>query len=337
MTHHMAGNKFHEARSRGELARRHSIWSTVATFARSFVLMLAIGVISGCTGTSETTSPVGVPAAAEKTVPITVKTVEPRDYLGTWEGTLVLWIGVQPLRIVVEAVQGTRAIVTFFWGNATGGLQGREACVLRTWKVLPDGRLEWTYSGVTYWLRLTENDAVAELKRVWNKNQWTTYARMARVRRPPASESTVQAWTQAATDMCWTDYFPRLEAGESASPVRASFPWDLEITPPATDLPVARAAWSGTWHGYAGNDRRHDAKLAVERVTPDGALIVHSLASRNTYFMTRRVQAKFLGDDLRAVVGPGWRIDYRMRADGNIVFQWILGADWLRGILSKHG
>jgi hypothetical protein len=86
----------------------------------------------------------------------------------------------------------------------------------------------------------------------------------------------------------WPDFMPTLAPGKSSSPVAAYLPANTEITPPGAELPAAKAAWSGKWSGWACRDFVCDTKLAVEKVTTDGATIIYSFASgRAKPFMTR--------------------------------------------------
>ncbi len=132
---------------------------------------------------------------------------------------------------------------------------------------------------------------------------------------------------------------PNLGASQprkSTSPVAAALPADIQITPPAADLPGARAAWSGIWSGWACGERACDTKLAVEKVTAEGATIVYSFASRDVPPFVERTTAKFVGDELQAVLGGGALITYRMRPDGSLDFLWTKGQDWSVGILSRE-
>jgi len=133
----------------------------------------------------------------------------------------------------------------------------------------------------------------------------------------------------------WPDFMPTLAPGKSNSPVAAYLPANTEITPPEADVPAAKAAWSGKWSGWACRDIACDTKLAVEKVTTDGATIIYSFASGQVKPFMTRAQAKFVGDELQADIGGGANVAYRMRSDGNIEFLWTRGQAWVAGILSK--
>lgn len=133
----------------------------------------------------------------------------------------------------------------------------------------------------------------------------------------------------------WPDFMPTLVPGKSSSPVAAYLPANTEIVPPAANLPPTKAAWSGKWSGWACADRVCDTKLAVEKVTNDGASIVYSFASQSVRPFATRAQAKFVGNELQADIGGGANIAYLMRPDGNIDFLWTRGQAWAAGILSK--
>jgi hypothetical protein len=134
----------------------------------------------------------------------------------------------------------------------------------------------------------------------------------------------------------WPGFMASLEPGKSRSPVAAYLPANTEITPPAADLPAAKAAWSGKWSGWACQNWVCDTKLAVEKVTTDGAAIIYSFASQRWGPVVLHAEAKFAGDELQADIGGGERVAYRMRSDGNIDFMWTQGQNWAAGILSKE-
>ena len=133
----------------------------------------------------------------------------------------------------------------------------------------------------------------------------------------------------------WPDFMANLKPGESNSPFAAELPANTEITPPAVNLPPEKASWSGKWHGWACKDRVCDTKLAVETISNEGAAIIYCFASEREMFV-RRVQAKFAGNELRADIGGGASVVYRMRPDGNIDFMWMSGKRLISGILSKE-
>ncbi len=138
------------------------------------------------------------------------------------------------------------------------------------------------------------------------------------------------------TQTPWPDFMPTLAPGKSNSPVAATLPANTEITPAGADVPAAKAAWSGRWSGWACRDFACDTKLAVEKVTRDGATIIYSFASGQLKPFMTRVQARFVGNELQADIGGDARVFYRMRSDGNIDFLWTRGQGWIAGILSKE-
>jgi hypothetical protein len=70
-------------------------------------------------------------------------------------------------------------------------------------------------------------------------------------------------------------------------------------------------------------------------VTADGATIAYAFASQRVKPFSARLQAKFVDDELRAELGGGARIAYRMRASGDLEFVWQKGGEWAAGVLSK--
>lgn len=92
------------------------------------------------------------------------------------------------------------------------------------------------------------------------------------------------------------------------------------VEPPASDVPADKAKWSGKWIGWACNSRVCDTKLAVEKITVEGASIIYAFASERVKPSIGRVNAQFLGDELRAEFPNGLKIAYRMRPEGDLEF-----------------
>lgn len=134
----------------------------------------------------------------------------------------------------------------------------------------------------------------------------------------------------------WPEIMKSQLPGDSNSPVSAYLPANTKITAPEIGLPPEKAAWSGKWRGWADRDRQGDVRLAVEMVTTEGAAIIYSYASNAVKPFARRLQAKFVGNELQADLSKDVRVFYRMRPDGDIEFMWLKGKFWVIGVLSKE-
>lgn len=134
----------------------------------------------------------------------------------------------------------------------------------------------------------------------------------------------------------WPDFMGSLAPGLSVSPVAAALPANTTITPPDPDVPAEKAKWSGKWNGWACQDYVCDTKLAVEKVTAEGASIIYAFASDRVNPYARRIKARFVGEELQASLPRGDQIYYRMRRDDNLDFLWTYKHEWVAGILSKE-
>jgi len=149
-------------------------------------------------------------------------------------------------------------------------------------------------------------------------------------------QSSIAVKVSANGQTTWPEIMESQEPSKSNSPVAAYLPANTKIIPPAIGLPPEKAAWSGKWRGWAGNDKEGDARLAVEKVTTEGAAIIYSFASNTVKPFARRLPAKFVGNELQADLSDNVRVIYRMRPDGHIEFMWMKGKSWMIGILSKE-
>lgn len=141
---------------------------------------------------------------------------------------------------------------------------------------------------------------------------------------------------QNPTQTNWPDFMSTLEPGPSQSPVsvvvRAA-----NIEPPRRDVPPDKARWSGRWSGWAWANQLADAKLIVERVTAESAIMVYGIASASRAPTTVRLTGNFVGDELRARYRDGATIAFRMRPEGqDIELMYQKEASWYAGILSRE-
>jgi len=139
------------------------------------------------------------------------------------------------------------------------------------------------------------------------------------------------------TSTAWPPYMPYSFPGQSTSPVAAVLPEGIKIEPPAKNVPADKARWSGSWKGWACEDRVCDTRLVVETVDANRASIVYAFASATMKPLTQRVEGTFVGDELQGTTYGGNRIVYRFRSSGEIEFLWFRPGYAARtgGILTK--
>lgn len=145
--------------------------------------------------------------------------------------------------------------------------------------------------------------------------------------------ATGRSLTSAQTP--WPNFMPNLDAGLSTSPVAAVIPAGVTVVPPTPDVSPDKARWSGKWSGWACRNQVCDTKLVVEKVTAEGATIIYAFASARQNPFNERLEATFVGDELRATFRNGVSLTYRMRKEGNIEFLWRSENELVVGILSK--
>ena len=134
----------------------------------------------------------------------------------------------------------------------------------------------------------------------------------------------------------WPSDIRTLAPEASASPVAAVVPANPAVLSPKLDVPPEQAKWSGTWSGFACQGRVCDTKLVVERVTNDDATIIYAFASGSVNQYATRVEAKFVGGELRGALGNGATIAYRMRESGDVEFLYYRSdSDQVWGVLSR--
>lgn len=100
---------------------------------------------------------------------------------------------------------------------------------------------------------------------------------------------------------------------------QAPLPPDVNVLPPAVDVPKELAAYSGKWTGQWGQTLDH--VLVVEKVEGRHAFIIYSWGAAPSWGINRasfeRVKAEFRDDgSLRAKFPNGAWVTYKMSADG---------------------
>ncbi len=133
----------------------------------------------------------------------------------------------------------------------------------------------------------------------------------------------------------WPDFMPTLQPGLSQGPAKVELPVGLTSESADPAIAPAKAAWLGTWRGWACVNKVCDVKMLVERVTNDGATLHYGFASARVNPSVVKMEGRFNGDELHAQGSSGATMVYRMRSSGEVEFLWRNGDQWAAGILSK--
>lgn len=137
----------------------------------------------------------------------------------------------------------------------------------------------------------------------------------------------------------WPGYMPALEPERSESPVAAVWPGDVAVQASDADLPADKSRWSGLWSGWACQGRLCDIKLAVERITAEGASVVYARGSELAGQPSERVDMLFQNGELHGTVRSGLQLLLRMRSHEPVVELMVRGADGplAAGVLVQEG
>jgi dienelactone hydrolase len=140
-----------------------------------------------------------------------------------------------------------------------------------------------------------------------------------------------------SAETAWPPTIAALQRGISESPVAAVLPAGITITPPAADLPADRARFSGFWHGWACNGQACDVRIAVERITAEGATVSYAGTSA-TQVVHDRAEGRFAGEELHVPLKTGSRATLRLRTDGDMEFAlWRANGELASmGVLSQR-
>jgi hypothetical protein len=134
----------------------------------------------------------------------------------------------------------------------------------------------------------------------------------------------------------WPEFIGALEPEASESSVAAAAPTDIALLTPSNDLPASVSAWSGEWSGWAGQGRRYDVKLIVERISIHDATIVCVRASDGVGVFGERVRAQVHENELRGCLMNGASLQFRMRNPDVVELLWReLDGRWIAGVLSQ--
>lgn len=135
----------------------------------------------------------------------------------------------------------------------------------------------------------------------------------------------------------WPGYITQLELDTSESPVAAILPPDLIVQAPDASIASEKARFSGVWAGWGCQSRVCDIKLAVEKITVDGATVVYVGASDSST-VSERVTAVFSGNELKATLPTGTVLSFRFRANDSGVMEFVgnnSGVIRVAGVLSQ--
>lgn len=122
----------------------------------------------------------------------------------------------------------------------------------------------------------------------------------------------------ASGETAWPAGMSGFTRGLSESDVPAVLPEPVRIEAPGSDVSRERRAFSGIWHGWACRVALCDIKVAIERIEGDQATVAYAGAARGQGLTTDRVQGRFVGPELHAVLKTGSRLVLRPRGDGDL-------------------
>jgi pimeloyl-ACP methyl ester carboxylesterase len=141
----------------------------------------------------------------------------------------------------------------------------------------------------------------------------------------------------ASAQTPWPSYMTALEPDDSDSTVVAVLPSDSVVQPPDSSVPADKARWSGHWSGWACPGRQCDIKLVVEKITAQGATIVYARGTAALGQFSERIEAQFNADELQGTLSNGYRISFKMRPDGALMFLLLTNVkgQFAAGVLSQ--
>lgn len=144
-----------------------------------FILVVLTVALGACTETSGTVVRGDASSPAEDSSRSAVKAVDWKTYEGKWQGLLIIrGDGTVPIRLSVLSVSETHAIVHYSQGHGTN-FRRRAACWLRTWRVLPGGRLELNLRNETLALEIQNDPQTLGFKNTFGS--FTVHSTLTRV------------------------------------------------------------------------------------------------------------------------------------------------------------
>lgn len=242
--------------------------------------------------------------------------------------------------ILINRVEGDRVAGTVEVG-ATPEMFGYE----RDFEaVVSNGRFHFEYQfNVLKWVYQFHYTVKIEgpwkIRAEWSNNHgYSGWVRPRNISRfDPVTKTAVAAPSAASgyTVFGWQETMSGLMAESSRSRTKATFPDDVRITPPGSDIPAAKAAFSGRWTGWMCEKRHCSVKVAVEQITAEGATVVYASVSDSREQYTDRLTMTFRGDELWGRLGGGAQVAIRLRANGDMELIWGSDGELQPGILTK--
>lgn len=147
----------------------------------------------------------------------------------------------------------------------------------------------------------------------------------------------ISPWMNAHAQTVWPDYMPALEPDSSESPLTAELPTGLE--PPTLGNPTSEQhqTWWGVWKGWAGAGRTVDLKIAIENVSAEGATLAYAEAHAPEKRYSERVAARWVGDELHALLNGRVTLIARLRQHNVMEVQGRAGERLIfAGVLSPQ-
>lgn len=138
-------------------------------------------------------------------------------------------------------------------------------------------------------------------------------------------------------DTLWPPGQASLWAGPSASELKARLPANLAVAAPEPEAPPARAKLLGYWSGWMCPGAVGDVRVAIERIDGDDVVLHYAYASSANEIPahSERIQARFYGDEVHAVMANGSGLVFRLRQDMNVDIMWWYGQTWCSGVLTS--
>ena len=193
---------------------------------------------------------------------------------------------------------------------STLALEKRPNEKLEHWRGWIEKRLTW--------------DEIAEAKK--RTREW-------RERHPIQTETLPNV--EASSAYQWPAFQAGLRTGSSNSPVKAKPP-TLSLAPAAVGTSADRAKFGGVWEGWMCRHRSADVKLAVTKVTNEGAEVEYASGSERFGAYDHTMSTRFDGDVLRGEFPDEAELILGMRPDRHMNVKFDRpGRNWCTGIMQR--
>lgn len=267
-----------------------------------------------------------LPGDAFATEPAPTVPAPLRPIAGKWSGTLIGAQMQQQHTIVVERLEPKFAWVVWSVGVPRSVMGGGQAVWYRLPGQVRDNSLVLYINGAVATYKLESNDEVSVVSERGGFNMKGSLKREPMPLKPYSPDEPGTYWPPSVA---------QLQAAESTSPVKATFPESTVIQSAGPDVPAQRAKWLGKWQGWACNQRSCDVKLAVLSVTPTTARIVQLYAADKVAQNPAVRDAVFEGDELQLRAGS-LNVFYRMRPSGEVeLLRFAPNGTFAWGVMTK--